>query len=537
MKKTWMRLLTTMLATVLLLSVGAAAWAEEPVTFDSENLTWKQNKEPVTFSLFFNMNWSPVDVWGTDAVSQQVTADTGVSFDVIMAQDNNHLANIISTGDYPDAVFVYGTSNLQMMEDPDISYAWNDLIDQYAPEMWDLIDPSDIALATKEDGNFYTLYTHVRNQEYWDDDTQGVSYGENVLAFNSAMMEELGNPEINSTEDFYNVLAQAKEKWPDCIPYLQPKDNGNYLAFTFGLNGAGFAQGDTTVEDGQAIHYLYDREAVENYLKFMNELQLAGLVSQEGLTYDFDQEKAAILGGNVFCFASQAYDVDQINTALADIEGDGRYYTAIDHHLTVDGELRVNMINGVAGFAGFYITKSCEDPGRRIALMEYMRSPYADRLTQWGVEGVHYEMVDGYPVQDPDISWKERGDNIWYFQATFAVENAKAMGTAITNPLSQVADLVLKYKQYWSNDTALTMIDPAPTGSEEADIKASIDAMRQAAMMECIMADSAEACQARIDALYETLEGIGIQQYNEYVNTQYQQNLQIVAETAAKQAE
>lgn len=97
---------------------GRCRLAEEPVTFDSENLTWKQNKEPVTFSLFFNMNWSPVDVWGTDAVSQQVTADTGVSFDVIMAQDNNHLANIISTGDYPDAVFVYGTSNLQMMEDP-----------------------------------------------------------------------------------------------------------------------------------------------------------------------------------------------------------------------------------------------------------------------------------------------------------------------------------------------------------------------------------------------------------------------------------
>ena len=73
--------------------------------------------------------------------------------------------------------------------------------------------------------------------------------------------------------------------------------------------------------------------------------------------------------------------------------------------------------------------------------------------------------------------------------------------------------------------------------AELAAAKASGDAMREAAMMECIMADSAEACQARIDALYETLEGIGIQQYNEYVNTQYQQNLQIVAETAAKQAE
>ena len=532
MKKNRVRLAALLLAAVLLLPLLAGA--EEPVTFDSDNLTWKQHTDPAHFSLFFNLSWSPVDVWGTDAVSRQITADTGISFDVIMAQDTNHLANVIATGEYPDAVFVYGSKNLQLMEDPDICYAWNDLIDQYAPEMWDLLDPTDVALATKEDGNFYTLYTHIRNQEYWDDETQGVSYGENVLAFNSAMMEELGSPEINTTDDLYNVLTMAKEKWPDCIPLLQPKNNGIYLSVTFGMNGQGFARGDSTVDEGKAMYYLSDRKAVEGYLTYMNKLKRAGLISQEGLTYDFDQEKSAILGGNVFCFISQAYDVDQVNTALAQIEGDNRFYQAIDRQLTVNGELLANEINGVAGFAGFYITKSCKDPGRLIALMEYMRSPYADKLTQWGIEGVHYTMVDGYPVQDSSISWKERGDNIWYFQATFAAENAKAMGTAITNPLSQVAGLVLKYKKYWTNDTALTMVVPPESGTELSDIKSSVDTMKDAAMMECIMADSEEACKAAIDSLFNTMESIGINQYNEYLDAQYQKNLEIVAAAAEK---
>lgn len=532
MKRNWTRLAILLLIAALLVPLGA--WAEEPVTFESESLTWKQNREPKEYTLFFNLSWSPVDVWGTDAVSQQITTDTGISFNVIMAQDTNHLANIISTGEYPDAVFVFGSNNLRLMEDPTISYPWNELIDQYAPEMWDLIDPTDIALATKADGNFYTLYTHVRNQEYWDDDTQGVSYGENVLAFNSAMMEELGNPAINTTDDLYNVLMMAHEKWPDCIPLLQPKENGIYLSVAHGMNGQGFAQGDSTVDEGKAMYYLSDRKAVEGYLTYMNKLQRAGLLSQEGLTYDFDQQKAAILGGNVFCFVSQAYDVDQINTALAEIEGDDRFYRAIDHQLTVDGELMANEINGVAGFAGFYITRSCKDPGRLIALMEYMRSPYADKLTQWGVEGVHYEMVNGYPVQDPAYSWKERGDNIWYFQATFAVENAKAMGTAVVNPLSQVADLVLKYKQYWTNDTALTMVNPPETGTELADIRSNVNSMKDAAMMDCIMADSEEACKALIDNLFATMDAMGIQDYNDYLDAQYQANLEIVAAAAEK---
>ena len=287
------------MALALTLSVLAGAMAK--TTWDSEDLTWKQNTAPVTFSLYHNMTWAPMDVWGKDHVSEQVTADTGISFNVEIQSNSEQLATYVASGSLPDAVFVYGSANIDLMENYDVCYAWDELIDQYAPEMWDLIDATDVKMATKDDGHFYTLYTHVRNQEYWDDPTQGVSYGENVISFRQDVMEELGNPEINSVDDFYAVLKAAKELHPEMIAYLQPDFNGTYIARCFGVDYDG-GQGATTIDaDGNAIWVYSEESTLTPYLEFMNKLYREGLLSQEGLTYDQEQAKAAILAGNVFC--------------------------------------------------------------------------------------------------------------------------------------------------------------------------------------------------------------------------------------------
>ena len=225
------KLFAILLAVTMLMSVTAMA---EP-DWDSPDLTWRKNTAPVTFSLFHNMSWAPMDVWGSDHVSQQVTADTGISFEVTKQSDSNELATMVATEALPDAVFVYGSSRIDMMENYKVSYAWDELIDQYCPELWDMLDKTDIQMATKADGHFYTLYTHVRNGAYWDDPTKGLSYGTCSISFRQDVMEELGNPEIKSVEDFYNVLKAAKELHPDIIPYLQPSHNGDYLAWCFGM--------------------------------------------------------------------------------------------------------------------------------------------------------------------------------------------------------------------------------------------------------------------------------------------------------------
>ena len=79
------KLLSALLVLTLAISLMGGALAE--TTWESENLTWKTKTEPITFSLFHNMTWAPMDVWGDDHVSQQVTADTGISFEVTKQQD------------------------------------------------------------------------------------------------------------------------------------------------------------------------------------------------------------------------------------------------------------------------------------------------------------------------------------------------------------------------------------------------------------------------------------------------------------------
>lgn len=521
------KLTCTVIALLLAFLVPMMGFAE--VTYDSPDLAWRKNTDPATFSLFFNMSWAPFDVWGTDHVSQQVTTDTGISFEATKAQDENHMVTLVATGEYPDAFFVYGDKNTDVLEDENVCWPWDELIELYAPEFMDLIDPSEIALATKDDGHFYTLYTHVRNQDYWDDPTQGVSYGQTVLAFRDDIMEELGNPEIKTMDDFYNVLVQVKEQYPDMVPYLQQRLNADYIPGCFGVDYAE-NKGGGTVVDGELIYAFADEGPITDYLLFANKLMREGLMSQEGLTYEQEQAKAAVLSGNVFCWSGQAFDVDQYNEALAATPGNNIYYTVLRGPLTVDGEVRMDFTYGTGGFAGFYISKACKDPARLIALMEYMKSPYGDRLTQWGVEGLDYELLEGYPVQNDTYSWKERGDNVWYFQAAFATENQKALAKAVANPLyGQTAHLVLDFKPLWHYDVAMALVKNPEAGTKLGDIRTAMKELKDNSFTAAIIAGTEEECKTLIADYFANLEKIGLSEYNEFINTQYQANLAKIA--------
>jgi len=499
-------------------TTAKASTDEEEVTWDSPNLTWKKDTSPVTYSLFLDIPWSPVDVWGTDHVSQEVTRRTGVSFEVTKAQDRNHLGLLLASGDLPDSIFVY--EKKERFETSTVSQPWDELIPKYAPEFDKLIGDDEKALATVEDGHYYTLYTHNRNQAYWDDPTLPVSYGEPTIMLRDDIMEELGNPKIETVDDFYNVLKQVKEKHPDYIPFLQPNQNGSALAGWFGINTAGAWYID---KNGKVGLPQADREHYYPYLKYMNKLSREGLLSTEGLTYDFNKQKQAILAGKVFATAGQIYDVDLINEELDKIPGNTLRYTAMNKPLKVDGEIKYSPVYTNSGFAGFYITQNCKEPGRLIALMEFMKSPEGDKLTQWGVEGVDYTLTeDGLPLMDDSISWKERGDNVWYFQASFIVEAMKVMTKKETAPkYAQVTSLMYDFKPYWKVDYALALTKVLPE-SEEADILSSITNTFSNTVNSIILAEDDSTFEKRFNAMFDEIESLGLSKLLEYAQAQYE---------------
>lgn len=491
--------------------------AGEEVTWDSPELTWKKDTSPVEYSLFLDIAWSPVDVWGTDHVSQEVTKLTGVSFEVTKRQDDNHLGLLLASGDLPDSIFVF--LNKERFETANVSQPWDELIPKYAPEFDSLIDPSEKALATVDDGHYYTLYTHNRNQEYWDDPTKPVSYGEPTIMLRDDIMAELGNPRVESMEDFYNLLKQVKEKHPDYIPYLQPKLNGSALNGWFGINSSGAWFID---KNGKVGLPLGDREGYLPYLQYMNRLSREGLLSTEGLTYDFDKQKQAILAGKVFATAGQIFDVDVINEELDKTPGNELRYTAMNKPLTVDGQIRYSPTYTSSGFAGFYITQNCKDPGRLIALMEFMKSPQGDELTQWGVKDLDYTTTaDGLPLIKEEVPWKLRGDNIWYFQASFLTEVMKAMTKKDTSPkYAQVTSLMYDFKPYWKVDYALALTKVQPE-TAESDILGAIKNTFENTVNTVITAKDEAEFTRRYEDMFGEIERLGLAELLEYAQAQY----------------
>lgn len=498
-------------------AVSATPEAPAKVTWDSPDLSWKKDTTPVKYSLFLDIPWSPVDVWGTDHVSQEVTKLTGVSFEVTKAQDTNHLGLLLASGDLPDSIFVF--SKKERFETANVSQPWDELIPKYAPEFDSLIDPSEKALATVDDGHYYTLYTHNRNQAYWDDPTLPVSYGEPTIMLRDDIMAELGNPKVESMDDFYNVLKQVKIKHPDYIPYLQPNLNGTALSGWFGINsiGAWFVDKNGKVGLPQA-----DREGYLPYLTYMNKLSRDGLLSTEGLTYDFEKQKQAILTGRVFATTGQIFDVDVINEELDKTPGNTLRYTAMKPPLTVDGQIKYAPVYTSSGFAGFYITKNCKDPGRLVSLMEFMKSPQGDQLTQWGVKDVDYtSTADGLPLIKQDIPWKLRGDNVWYFQATFLTEVMKAMTKKDTAPkYAQVTSLMYDFKPYWKVDyaLALTKVQPETT---ESDILSSILNTFNNTVSTVITAKDEAGFNKKYQDMFNEIDNLGTAKLLEYAQTQY----------------
>lgn len=489
----------------------------QEVTWDSPDLTWKKDTSPVKYTLFLDIPWSPVDVWGTDHVSQEVEKLTGVSFEVTKAQDTNHLGLLLAAGDLPDSIFVF--SKKERFETSTVSQPWDELIPKYAPEFDSLIDPSEKALATVDDGHFYTLYTHNRNQAYWDDPTLPVSYGESTVMVRDDIMAALGNPKLESMDDFYNILNQVKAKYPDYIPFLQPNANATALSGWFGINSVAAWGLD---ENGKVILPLGDRKGYLPYLQYMNKLSREGLLSFEGLTYDFEKQKQAILTGKVFATVGQIFDVDVLNEELDKIPGNTLRYTALNKPLTVDGQNKYAPIHTSSGFAGLYITQQCQDPSRLVALMEFMKSPEGDQLTQWGVKDVDYTpTADGLPLIKQDIPWKLRGDNIWYFQASFLTETMKAMTKKDTSPkYAQVTSLMYDFKKYWTVDYALALTKVQPE-SEESVILSSITNTFANNVNSIILAKDEASFNKKFDDMFNEIDNLGLSDLLNYAQQQY----------------
>lgn len=486
-------------------------------SWDSPSLSWKKSTEPVNFKTYIDFDWYPIDTWGKDDVSKEITKRTGVSLTVTKGSDLNQLQVLLAANELPDLVF---TSNqVERFNNPDVAYPLDELIKKYAPEMMNLLDPVEIANNTQADGHFYALKTHYSNQKAWNDPRNLPSPGDPGFYVREDIMKELGNPPLNSLEDLLNVYKMVKAKYPDMIVYLPHPTWTNPLMEMMGLSESPYADANGNVHVG------FNNPGFADYFKYMNTLVRDGYLSAESFTYKPEQFTQIMKSGKVFSASYNTTLADETNKTYDD-NGIKAHLVPVLKALTYKGEAKLKPVDASVGWASLFVPKSNKNPERAIKYIEFLKSPEGDALTQWGIEGKHYTLnADGLLVRPEgfnNLKITDTGIGPWYFEASGLGEGVATSSNALNTKYHSVVDLLKFRKALYERNPALAFVKPK-ADTDEFNINVKLSELYTNSKAGIITAANEAEATKKYEQMMSDAKKIGIDKLETYMNEKYKE--------------
>ncbi len=466
--------------------------------------------ERKTLTMFVDFPWWPFSDW-SGKIPEAISAATGVDIKVTVASDTNQLPLMIASGELPDLVFTY--DHISKMSDAKVSYPWQELIDPYTPNF--VIDELTKAVNTVSDGNYYTVRDGFSPPSELKKYPKALFRG-GGLALREDIMQELGNPDIQSLDDLMNVFATVKEKHPELTTVaLTPGQIDSYFRLQHGLPRFGF-----TKVEGKPAYYIGEPRQIE-YYQFMNDLYTKGFITADQYTWkDPNQAKQLALTGKAFAWVYTETAAETLNSELKN-NGQPFTFTQVTPMLTDHAAL----INNNPGWAGVFVTKKSKDPETAIKFIEFMRSDAGTRLGDWGIEGEDYELAEGgYPVfkyntNDMDVV-KQNGFVYWGLLADTYVTQGLARYQPDNQPQSTAA-MEAMTKVYQSDPLLGTLVPEV--GSDEAVIISNLDNMIKTAEAKIFLAKSREEAQSAYQAMLDQAQQIGLDKLNAWAAVRYEE--------------
>ena len=445
--------------------------AEAPATW--ENLSWEKDTSPVTFSCYIDWDWWGSDTWGEDATSKMITELTGVSLVVTKGSDPQILSVHLAAQELNDIIFMDNMP--QRFHDPDVCYRWDELIAEYCPEFWDLVDPLERINNQADDGHVYTFKTHYGDERNYTDENSIGNYANWTFSYRADITEKLGiATPFTSVEDIdaalYTVKEHADELGITMVYNPHP-------SWTYAIQQWMGAKGTYWDADTKSIVSSWRDEANYEYYKLMNKWYRDGLVAKDYLGVRPEDFFARNVSGEVFACAYNASYGYNVNATWRDAGTGGKLddltkpvFDMVNNIPTYKGENRTVVTDYSTGWASTFISTNCENPGRAICFMEFMKSPEGDLLSQLGIEGYTYTLVDGAVKRTEE--WNNATEDeqramhrTWYFQgsnwceglswASYAV-NATDEWMKIENEMGNARRLMYKELAYQSKNPAMS---------------------------------------------------------------------------------
>ncbi|ENH97836.1 ABC transporter substrate-binding protein [Gracilibacillus halophilus YIM-C55.5] len=373
---------------------------EEAGTDEGENSqeeTGSESDEPLTLT-FFNADGEEKAF--DDPVAKKITEKTGIKLemDYPVGGDEEAIPLMIASGDYPDLIYAKGDIG-KLIEAGGV-IKLDDLIEEKGDHLKAMYgDQIDRLRNSIDDPSIYTVGTYGVENAHWE--TSG------TFQVQLDVLRELGYPEIRTLEDFEQAITEYYEMYPEIdgqetIPLSLLGSDWRWL-ITVG-NPAGFAAG--LADDGQwavdndtgETTYKFLLPEMKAYFKWLNGMHDKGLLDPESFTHTHDTYISKLSSGRVLAIADQNWNIGDADKALVADGKDWRTYAPLPVTLGSDYQSQALKDYGFAGGWGIAISSTSEHKEEAFEFLDWMASEEAQILTNWGIEGENYDIVDGKRV-------------------------------------------------------------------------------------------------------------------------------------------
>jgi putative aldouronate transport system substrate-binding protein len=474
--------------------------------------------------------------FGDDVTSQIILEKTGVKINFIVpaSDGGEQLSSMIASDELPDILTVEGwwSSRARMltyqMASEDYLWSFNDLAEQYAPELKDVMRQDVFDWYAEADGKTYLVPNYAYSKDDLVPGEQLVPNG--AITIRQDLYEAIGSPDMSTPEGFLAACEKIKNEvksynGQEIIPIQLYEGVGNSILW--------LAQYFATPYEDQNGNYVYDftQENYKEALQFLNMAYQKGLISDANFSDSRELVNEKIASGRVFAMITAPQDFVPQLQSLYDLDSNAVYKTVVLRNSKGEDP----VLQDIRGFGWLTtgISKNTEYPEKIAKLFAFLLSDEGQIAMCYGKEGVTFNYnADGTIsfTEEYETAMKNDDTKKYALSAMNLLDNyafRRKFEVMTTDP-KQLAtvDTILKQPlaQYsYDYSAAGFKFDPTDPRKEDMnELGVKVSTYRSTVIAELVTAPDAATFTKLYEAAVAKLNEMGINELIAYNNDGFQ---------------
>ena len=381
------KLFVLLLAVAMIAGCCTAALAEEEL------------RGPIEIRFIYHSLIDTMESKGEDYQHNRITdahrQNSGIDFVITPAlvsgeEETARRAMILASGDVPD-IMVLSVEEYMQFATQGLLTEVSGYLDSM-PNYMALV-PEEARDALRIDGELFAIPGSHEEVEM---------KGGNGILVRYDLYKELGlEKEPQTADEYYEMWKLVKEKYPDMYPFA---DN-NFDAFKAAF---GVLSNTAFDEEGKLV-FTWATEDFREYLTYMHKLYAEGLMDPEYLNYNTATMQERWVSGAAFSGCRGWADpCVTINGVFDSVPGSELKYLP---QLTKDAETPAELTEIFPTQRILAIPVGAENIDLAIEFIDYMATPEAKMIQDYGIEGIDYTLNEDGTVnqtldEQNEVGWK-----------------------------------------------------------------------------------------------------------------------------------